>query len=496
MSSIDSVAPVAPVPPGVVEKPRVVEVVRPGLKIVGADGRPDIVAPDAQRKTERFLPVTRFALIERLTRTELWPAGQAQRARRFFRYLDYWRRQQYTAVLGELERDYEPFSPDTDLLLTRAFTAEEKKAMQRRAVDGIEKLLGQANYVRVDPANVQIIMTQDSHYGLDLHVDLDAFEELALYYRGASTRKDQRRTLRKFMRKEEFDVPIFQRLFLLFKLKPFERRVADLMSREKLSRSAAEKRVKKMRALLPAQVSDENIYIKLFKNMPRSDLEMVFPNTQVRFRLMDKLKLGLTGGAGLGMGIFSAAGKLALAFTNPVAAAGAVAGLSGIAFRQAMNFVNQRQRYMVVMAQNLYFHSLADNRGVMIKLADRAAEEDVKEEILLYAVLAKEVVYRHELPAVDRAVENYLREAFGVDVDFDLEDALARLKADGLVNEQQDGRLVALGPADATLHIDALWDGYLDRLADDEAEEGQEIDRSAGLAQLDPHRRMAEFKTA
>ena len=31
------------------------------------------------------------------------------------------------------------------------------------------------------------------------------------------------------------------------------------------------------------------------------------------------------------------------------------------------------------MAQNLYFHSLADNRGVLIMIADRAAEEDVEE---------------------------------------------------------------------------------------------------------------------
>ena len=76
-------------------------------------------------------------------------------------------------------------------------------------------------------------------------------------------------------------------------------------------------------------------------------------------------------------------------------------GLGGIAFRQTVNFMNQKQRYMVVMAQNLYFHAMADNRGVMIKLADRAAEEDIKEEMLLYTVLAKENA-RRQRPARHR----------------------------------------------------------------------------------------------
>ncbi len=95
--------------------------------------------------------------------------------------------------------------------------------MQKRVVEQVERILKQANYVRIDPTDVAMILTKESHYGLDLNVDFSAFEECLIYYRGASTRRDQRRVLRKFMRKEEFDVPIFQRLFLLFKLKPVRR---------------------------------------------------------------------------------------------------------------------------------------------------------------------------------------------------------------------------------------------------------------------------------
>ncbi|HZA01511.1 MAG TPA: TMEM143 family protein, partial [Hyphomicrobiaceae bacterium] len=426
----------------------------------------DGVEPDETDARERFLPITRFALIERLTQSDAWSVGTAGEARRFFRYLEYWRRQQYNAALLDLEQCYEPFSPDTDLLVTSTFTDAERKAMQKRVVGQVERLLQQANYVRIDPAQVEMIITKDSHYGLDLHVDLKAFEELLIYCRGASKRKDQRRVLRKFLRKEQVEVPIFRRLFVLFKLKPEGLRIEEVMNERRVGRSEAEKIVRNLRSLLPPELKDDCIYLKLFKDIPRSDIEMVFPNTRVRFRLLDKIKLGLTGGAGVGVSAFSAAGKIALAASNPVAAAGAVAGLGGIAFRQCMNFMNQRQRYMVILARNLYFHAMADNRGVIIKLANRAAEEDVKEEMLLYAALAKKTVSHRDLPAIDKVIEADLLSKFGVAVNFDLEDALQRLIADGIVIEEADGTLRTLPPAVAALHLDRKWDEFLDKLPD------------------------------
>lgn len=426
----------------------------------------DVMHPDFERPRETFLPVTTHALIERLAAPQVWPRGQARAARRFFRYLEYWRRQQHAAALHGLLQTYESFSPDSDLLITRSFAPSERAEMQARIISEVEVILRQANYVRIDPKEVELILSKETHYGLDLEVDFTAFEECLVYYRGASNKRDQRRTLRKFMRKEEFDVPIFQRLFLLFKLKPFDVRVREVMAEQHISRKEAEKIVRNLRAMLPPEVNEDNIYLKLFKNIPRADIEMAFPNTRVKFRLLDKLRLGVTAGGGIGVGLMGAAGKIAVAASNPLAAAGAVAGLGGLAFRQGMKFFNQKQRYMVVMAQNLYFHSLADNRGVLIILSDRAAEEDVKEEMLLYSVLAKEPANHADLPAIDAAIEQYLTASFGVNVDFDLEDALSRLIADGLVTEDADGTLHTLSPREAALHLDAKWDVFLDHLPD------------------------------
>ena len=434
----------------------------------------DILQPDEKRKRERFIPVTRFALLDRLTKPFLWNPGQAAEARRFFRYLDYWRQQQYFALLLDLEQTYETFSPDSDLLMTRSFSEDERASLKHRVFEGVESLLQRANYERIDPTDVEMILTRDSHYGLDLTVDMKAFEHIVIYYRGASNQKYERRSIRKYLRKEEFNVPIFQRLFLMFKLKPFEMRVEEAMRENKLSREAAEKWVTKRCQHLPPSINERNIYLKLFKNIPRSDVEMVFPNTEVRFRPLDKLRLGVTAGGGLGMGAVGAAGKIALLTTNPIAAVGALAGLGGILGRQVMGFFNQKQRYMIVMAQNLYFHTMADNRGVILKIAARGAEEDVKEEMLLYSVLAKEKSTRADLPSIDLAIETYLMRTFGVKVDYEIDDALDRLIRDGIVTEKPDGTLETLPPAAAAKHIDTKWDRFLDDLPDPTNAEGYE----------------------
>jgi hypothetical protein len=444
----------------------------------------DVIQPDAMRKRERFIPITRFALMDRLTLPSAWKPGEAQDVRRFFRYLDYWRQQQYNAKLLELDQVYETFSPDSDLLMTRQFSDDERANLKHRVVAGVESLLQRANYERIDPTDVDFILTKDSHYGLDLMVDMKAFEDILIYYRGASNKKHERRRFQKFLRKEEFDVPVFQRLFILFKLKPFDVRVEEHMRNAGLSREQAEKLVRKHRAHMPPGINDKNIYLKLFKNIPRTDIEMVFPNTQVRFRMFDKLKLGVSASSGLGMGVVGAAGKVALIATNPLAAAGAAAGFGGVAFRQAMSFMNQKQKYMVVMAQNLYFHTMADNRGVILKIAARGAEEDIKEEMLLYTVLAKEKASRADLPAIDQAIEQYLTRTFGIKVDFDLEDALDRLVRDGVVTESADGKLTTLAPREAALHIDAKWDLFLDELPDPVSAEGYEYSSGGAPAKV------------
>jgi hypothetical protein len=374
-----------------------------------------------------------------------------------------------------MEQTYEPFSPDTDLPHTRKFTPAERAAMQKRLVRQMAELLQQGNFTRLDPAKLPLVLRKDPASGLAREVDLDAFEEILVYYRGATTIAERRRDVtRAYMRWKEVQVPVLQRVCLLFKLKSFDIRVKEVMHQRKVKRRQAERLVRRMRGRLPATVTSDCIYIKLFENLPSSGVEMIFPNTKVRLRPFDKVKLGVTVGAGLLIGVFAATGKLS-AMSNPYLLVGVISGFGGIALRQAANFLNLRTRYMAALAQTLYFHAMADNRGVMTALAERGAEEDVKEEMLLYGVLAKERVHVRELTAVDEAIEQFLEQTFGITVEFDVEDALARLKAAGIVAERPDGTLETLPPHAAAPRIDELWEGCLDALPANPVEEGDEL---------------------
>lgn len=433
---------------------------------------------------EKFLPLTRHALIDRLTAPNLWPAGQAAEARRFFRYLDFWRHQLYVARLLELEQTYEPFSPDSDLLITRKFTGGERIAMQAQFVEQVRTLLINANFTEIHPSQVEIL-AQGSFYGLDLQVDMSIFDEVAIFYRGSTTRTETRRHVKQlYLSKQTFDLPVFTRLCVLFKLKPFDVRVAEVMAQLKCERRTAEKLVTKLRRSLPPSINSDYIYLKLFKNIPHSDLEMIFPNTEIKFRFADKLKFGVTASGGVGMGVAGVVSKLAVAAT-PFGMAGAAVAFGGVAARQIANFIGQRNKYLMKMAQNLYFHAMADNRGVLTLLADRAAEEDVKEEFLLYSVLAKEPATIRDLDEIDAAIERYLKQTFGIDANYDIDDALKRLIDDGIVRQLPDGTLDTLSPAAAAKHIDVLWDAYLDNLPDTDARSGQEFDPAASASTLD-----------
>jgi len=419
----------------------------------------DEICEEVERET--FIPVTRFAIMERLTRSAAWPAGDAETARRFFQFLAAWRHQSYTERLLRLKEAYMPFSPDRDTVRATKYDPSDLKRMQRRLIKLVRCLLERANYRRIDKEMLDQIFTEDSAFGLDLEVDLSEFEEALLYFRGAGSKTiHQRHWKTLFLRSEASEIPTYQRLFLLLKLKPAETRITEIMQEEGCEAKKAAKLLKRHRRMLPEEVSSDFVYLKLFKKIPRADVQMLFPNTRVQFRPFDKVKLVLTAGGGTVASVASTVSKVLVA-VNPIKAAFALIGLVGVVFRQVMKFFNQRNQYMMVLAQNLYFHNLADNRGVLTLLSDRAEEEDIKEEMLLYALLAKEPLMEEELGEAQLAIEQYLEHEFGVTIEFDLLDALGRLKADGVIIKGEDGTLRAMNPAEGCDHIDAMWDEYL-----------------------------------
>ena len=411
---------------------------------------------------ERFIPVSRYGLRAKLI-AMLAEGGDDRKAwGRALDCLAAWRHQEHRRRLLDLIEDYLPFCPDSDTANLLELDVDARDKARAEFIAGIERMLAQANFVRLSRDDVQRLLVEQSPYGLNLKVDLSEFDEALLYYRGTGTIvREERNPWRFYLRRDRLDVPIFERLFLLLKLKPAEIRIAEIIASTQADRARAAREVQKARAHFPPGVSSDYIYVKIFKRIPQVDIEMLFPNTQVAFMPFDKLKLMVTAGGGTVAGVAGTATKL-LAATNPFTLAFGVFGLSAVIFRQAMKFFHTRNHYMMVLAQNLYFCSLANNRGALTLIADGAEEEDVKEDMLLYAFLARHPSGHDALPQLKTMVTRFLAEHCGVSVNFDAGDALKRLRADGLVSADANGRFSAIAPEDARAHLDRLWDRLLD----------------------------------
>ena len=428
-----------------------------------APGKPHVPPEHTTWEAEAFIPVSRFEIAEELIKHGQWGDATPDQVRRLFRYLAAWRHVVYKERLDELDQTYMPFSSETDLLRIGDITDAQREDYRGRFLAGLKRLLKQANYIEISLDKVSELMNQGSLYKLDLKVELADFEECILFRRGTDFKTLKRRSpWTGYLVEKTIRYPIYQRLCVVLKLWPEDVRVAQVMKEQKVNRQQARKIVRKSRSSLPDGIEADKIYVKLFRDIPHAELEMLFPNTQVRLSRLDKIRIGGSAASGVGLGVFGLVTKLlAAAAFSPYALIVGLFGLGTVMFRQVMGFFNQRTQYMKVLAQNLYFHSLADNRSAFTLLANRAEEEDIKEEMLLYTILSNETIHRHEMQDVRTHLSAWLREKYEVDVDFDAEDALSRLVRDGVVKEAPDGLLTTLRPAEALSHYDEMWDGYL-----------------------------------
>ncbi|OOY37506.1 hypothetical protein BOV89_07340 [Solemya velum gill symbiont] len=407
---------------------------------------------------ETFIPVTRFAIIDTLA-NEAENHGDRKEITSFFRFLGQWRHLEYQQRLLELKEHYLPFSPDRDTVKILEYSEDKLNDFKRELIEAVTGLLTRANYTHLDDDTLDKLLSTHSAHGLELKVDRSEFEETLVYYRGAGHEELQQRNWRKKFKKETVIVPTFKRLFLLLKLKSEDVRISEVMKEKNVSKKKATKIVRKLRKHLPKVNSGEHIYLKLFKNIPQEDLEMMFPNNQVRFSMFDKVKLGMTAGGGTVASVAGAATKAmsAAAASNPITLAGAFIGVIAVITRQVMNFFNTRNRYMLTLSKRLYFHSLADNRGALTLLSDRGEEEDVKEEFLLYYFLFRKPLPRNELHLLDEEIETFLSNKFNVRVDFEIEDALERLVRDEIVTLDEQEQFQTLSPSEACLLLEKKW---------------------------------------
>ena len=113
-----------------------------------------------------------------------------------------------------------------------------------------------------------------------------------------------------------------------------------------------------------------------------------------------------------------------------------------------------------MLSDSLYFKNLGNNSGAFYSLLNSSEEEELKETILAYSFLNKS---KSPLTAteLDSQIETWFKTRHDTDLDFDVEDALYKLKSIGLGSET-NGKWKVIPLGEALIRIDEIWDGIFE----------------------------------
>lgn len=416
---------------------------------------------------ERFIPIEKAELVERLANSEIKVPSERERFLLFSKILDSLFHFEFHEHTEALKKNYHPFNPDSDTVTTHRFSQEELKAHEGRLMATFKGVLNQANYQQITETDLAYAINRESLFRINLLVDFDDFENQLVFRRGTRSHRIRRK---KWLFKEEtVDITVYDRVALIIKYK-----------------DETHFKVVKRQAL---NFTPGTMIVKLFKNIPKGDLEMLFPNAQVRMKLKDKLLMGgVALGGGISVVLKASAGLIAMAsilwlmarsvitsggempHLSPVQISGMVGGATAMAaigaflFKQWSGYKNRKIKFMKTLGDNLYFKNLDNNAGVFYHIIADAEEEEFKEAVLAYFFLMKSDSGL-SAQALDETIEDWFKETYDAPIDFEIDDALgklARLKLCRIIGKDQSGMPVwaAVALPDACVQLDRLWDSF------------------------------------
>lgn len=361
---------------------------------------------------------------------------------------------QYHETLEALKDNYAPFDPNSDTFNFEQLSPASLKEKQKAFSSAFSEVLNAANFEKITEQDLQDALQEESLFKVRLAVEFEDFAEMVFYRRGEYQKTE---TIVKFwgLKKEQITFTNYDKVAIYIKYK-------DAAYFQKNKRSTV-------------QFEPNSTIIKLFQNVPKADLEMLFPNSEVRMRTLDKAIIGgsaLVGGTivlvtKLGASIILLAGVLAYWFglsdkqvtigTKELLALGVGAGiLGGFIFKEWSKFKNRKLKFMKALADNLYFKNLDNNAGVFHHLIDSAEEEECKEAILAYYFLLS---HQKALSSeqLDNLIEAWFADKFGFKIDFEIDDALSKLTRFGVVTFENN-TYKAKSISAAHKQLDDEWD--------------------------------------
>lgn len=337
--------------------------------------------------------------------------------------------------------------------------ADPNSDAYKRLVTELHQLLARANYREISQEELREAFDSQALSAVQIDVDLAAFASLHIFARGKSRRAEEIRLLFGLRRRRvEFDV--LERVFVFSSMGVGARRPVSAPGSRASARGQAGGGAASHAEPLDGAAQASLLNLKLFRSIPVPDLEMLLPNCKVKMRRIDQAAVFVPAVVSVALAaskvIFSITAIIGLiqfwmglSKESPVVSGGwglVAAGsftLLGITMGAWTKYQKRRLEYANSHSQTLYFQTLDSEAGAFLRVLDEAFEEEAKEAALAYAFLAaRGPANEREL---DERIESWLRQRIGVEVDFEVDDALAKLERLGVAT--RSGQTWAAVPA-------------------------------------------------
>ena len=409
-----------------------------------------MTAPEQSQHREQRIPVRKPELLDALIGHGALRSPQEQaQFRRIAWLLAVIYHHEFFDHLSRLHEAYYHLDPDRAPRIELDPATEDRDYHVLR--DALLAGLRGANFVEIPHAEIEDSHEERAAVRFNLHTSLDEFREVRFFGRGL-----HRETLTVAewygLRKRSIETDVYDDVVMFCGMKPASQ----------LKPSGKRRRKREP----PRRLRPGSVLIRSFRHIASADLNALYPNVRIVMSTLDGLFLtipAIAGGVPIILNLVSTVTVLFLVAGFYLGLSGAVndndlkkalAAMSGLialgAFmmRQWMRYQRQSLLYHKELAENIYHRNVSSNAGLFDSLIGAAEEQECKEAFLACYFLLTE---RETLTAdmLDRKIETWLGQQFGIAMNFEIEDALAKL--DKLALLKRDGDKLAIPPMEEIL---------------------------------------------
>ena len=373
-----------------------------------------------------YIPVRKSEIVSALLHDDALSDADRPELASVIRWLALLFHMEYFATSEHIKELYVGLNPDQ-----RGMQPLETSTAQRRVfLEELDRVLIAANFRPLTNEEVEDADSKEGRLRSEIKVKTGVFSRVQFYARGL---REVETDVDKWfgLRSKKVMIPTFDHV--VFAMIP--------------GLNASKKDVKR------AGLRQGAAYLQLFRSIPLADLKALYPNARAQVSWVRKAIIAVSTivtGVPLLMKIIPALSVLLLVLAaflgisgkveedslkKAIASGTVLAAFIGLGLRQWVSYDRHSLRQHKLLSDHAHSNKLNTNAGCFDYLVAASEDAEVKETFMAYALL-----YLHgkpmEMEAVSTLVEDWFKARFDRVIDFEIDDAIAKLDRLSLVTRE------------------------------------------------------------